>query len=216
MTDARAGAPAGAGAPGVASFGGIRLRAIDGGPLEGARLFRSASLSRITEHEAAFVVGGLGVRSIYDLRNRWEVASSPEPPAIGNRRRTAQAERARAGSCPEAQARRRTSHRGGSEVRAQWRPGSPLRPGAFRIAPPFPTKLLAEIARYERFAEHTEKGELGVSRTIPEKMSRNRAYHAIRARALSGMRLLHAEPVRARRPATARAQRANSARRLAT
>ena len=70
MTDARAGAPAGAGAPGVASFGGIRLRAIDGGPLEGARLFRSASLSRITEHEAAFVVGGLGVRSIYDLRNR--------------------------------------------------------------------------------------------------------------------------------------------------
>lgn len=40
MTDARAGAPAGAGAPGVASFGGIRLRAIDGGPLEGARLFR--------------------------------------------------------------------------------------------------------------------------------------------------------------------------------
>ena len=59
MTDARAGAPAGAGAPGVASFGGIRLRAIDGGPLEGARLFRSASLSRITEHEAAFVVGGL-------------------------------------------------------------------------------------------------------------------------------------------------------------
>ena len=83
MTDARAGAPAGAGAPGVASFGGIRLRAIDGGPLEGARLFRSASLSRITEHEAAFVVGGLGVRSIYDLRNRWEVASSPEPRIVG-------------------------------------------------------------------------------------------------------------------------------------
>ena len=83
MTDARAGAPAGAGAPGVASFGGIRSRAIDGGPLEGARLFRSASLSRITEHEAAFVVGGLGVRSIYDLRNRWEVASSPEPRIVG-------------------------------------------------------------------------------------------------------------------------------------
>ncbi|MFQ9180723.1 MAG: tyrosine-protein phosphatase [Eggerthella lenta] len=59
------------------------MRAIDGGPLEGARLFRSASLSRITEHEAAFVVGGLGVRSIYDLRNRWEVASSPEPRIVG-------------------------------------------------------------------------------------------------------------------------------------
>ena len=89
MTDARAGAPAGAGAPGVASFGGIRLRAIDGGPLEGARLFRSASLSRITEHEAAFVVGGLGVRSIYDLRNRWEVASSPEPRIVDVRTRLA-------------------------------------------------------------------------------------------------------------------------------
>ena len=67
----------------VRAFGGFRLRAIDGGPLEGARLFRSASLARITEDEAAYLVGDLGVRSIYDLRNRWEVASSPEPRIVG-------------------------------------------------------------------------------------------------------------------------------------
>lgn len=64
-------------------YGGFRLRAIDGGPLEGALLFRSASLSRITEDEAAFIVGELGIRSIYDLRNQWEVASSPEPRIVG-------------------------------------------------------------------------------------------------------------------------------------
>lgn len=64
-------------------YGGFRLRAIDGGPLEGALLFRSASLSHITEDEASFVVGELGIRSIYDLRNRWEVASSPEPRIVG-------------------------------------------------------------------------------------------------------------------------------------
>lgn len=65
------------------AYGGFRLRAVDGGPLEGARLFRSTSLTRITEEEAAFVVGVLGVRSIYDLRNRWEVASAPEPRIVG-------------------------------------------------------------------------------------------------------------------------------------
>lgn len=67
----------------VEVFGGFRLRSIDGGSLEGARLFRSASLSRITEDEASYLVGELGIRSIYDLRNRWEVASSPEPRIIG-------------------------------------------------------------------------------------------------------------------------------------
>ena len=65
------------------AYGGFRLRSIDGGPLAGARLFRSASLSRITEDEAAYLVDELGVRSIYDLRNRWEVASCPEPRIIG-------------------------------------------------------------------------------------------------------------------------------------
>lgn len=64
-------------------FGGIRLRAVDGGALEGARLFRSASLARITQQEAAFVADGLGIRSVYDLRNRWEVASNPEPRIVG-------------------------------------------------------------------------------------------------------------------------------------
>lgn len=78
MTDGRADVAANS-----ASFGGFRLRAIDGGPLEGAMLFRSASLSRITEEEAAYLVGELGVRSIYDLRNRWEVAASPEPRIVG-------------------------------------------------------------------------------------------------------------------------------------
>ena len=67
----------------TSAFGGFRLRAIDGGPLEGALLFRSASLAHIAEDEAAYLVGDLGVRSIYDLRNQWEVASSPEPRIMG-------------------------------------------------------------------------------------------------------------------------------------
>lgn len=65
------------------AFGGFRVRAVDGGPLRGTLLFRSASLAHITEDEAAYLVGELGVRSIYDLRNRWEVASSPEPRIVG-------------------------------------------------------------------------------------------------------------------------------------
>ena len=67
----------------TSAYGGFRLRAVDGGPLEGSLLFRSASLAHITEDEAAYLVGDLGVRSIYDLRNQWEVASSPEPRIMG-------------------------------------------------------------------------------------------------------------------------------------
>ncbi|WP_270296681.1 tyrosine-protein phosphatase [Eggerthella sinensis] len=67
----------------TSAYGGFRLRAVDGAPLEGSLLFRSASLAHITEDEAAYLVGDLGVRSIYDLRNQWEVASSPEPRIMG-------------------------------------------------------------------------------------------------------------------------------------
>lgn len=65
------------------SFGSFHLRAIDEGPLEGARLFRSASLVQISQAEAAFLANDLKLRSIYDLRNRKEIASNPEPRIVG-------------------------------------------------------------------------------------------------------------------------------------
>ena len=70
-----------AGAP--ETYGACRVRAIGGGPLDGARLFRSCDLAGIGPDEAAVIVHRLGVRSIYDIRNQWEVAARPEPYLIG-------------------------------------------------------------------------------------------------------------------------------------
>lgn len=64
-------------------FGGFRLRAVGGGSLRGARLFRSCQLAGITDSEARFLVGELGVKSVYDIRNQWEVADAPEPYLMG-------------------------------------------------------------------------------------------------------------------------------------
>lgn len=64
-------------------FGSFRLRAVGGGALQGAHLFRSCELSNITNQEALFITQHLGVSSIYDIRNQWEVAAHPEPYLIG-------------------------------------------------------------------------------------------------------------------------------------
>ena len=66
-----------------AAFGSCRVRAVGGGPLESARLFRSCDLSGIDAREAAVLVGRLGIRSVYDIRNQWEVAARPEPYLVG-------------------------------------------------------------------------------------------------------------------------------------
>ena len=49
------------------AYGASRIRAIGGGPLAGARLFRSCDLSSIDAQEADVIVRLLGVRSIYDI-----------------------------------------------------------------------------------------------------------------------------------------------------
>lgn len=67
----------------VEVFGHSRVRAIGGGPLFGAHLFRSCELVNIDAQEAAVLVGALGIRSIYDIRNQWEVAAHAEPCLIG-------------------------------------------------------------------------------------------------------------------------------------
>lgn len=64
-------------------FGGFRLRAVGGGPLRGAWIFRSCELARISGEEAAFLVNDLNIGAVYDIRNQWEVAAHPEPYLMG-------------------------------------------------------------------------------------------------------------------------------------
>ena len=68
-----------AGTHGTEVFGSFRIRAIGGGPLRGARLFRSCELADIDADEASFLVNELHIASIYDIRNQWEVAANREP-----------------------------------------------------------------------------------------------------------------------------------------
>lgn len=65
------------------TFGSFRIRPIGGGRLADARLFRSCELSAITVDEATVLVDELGIQTIYDLRNKWEAAASPEPYVLG-------------------------------------------------------------------------------------------------------------------------------------
>lgn len=65
------------------AFGSFHMRAIDGGPLQGARLFRSNELAAITPEEARVVTHELGIQTIYDLRNDSETAASPSPYLVG-------------------------------------------------------------------------------------------------------------------------------------
>lgn len=67
----------------VEVFGSFRVRAVGGGVLAGARLFRSCDLAGIEASEATVLVNLLGVRSVYDIRNQWEVAVRPEPYLVG-------------------------------------------------------------------------------------------------------------------------------------
>lgn len=67
------------------TFGSFRMRAIGGGPLEGARLFRSCQLEGITPGEALALAQDFGVRAIYDIRNEWEVVAHPEPYLVGTK-----------------------------------------------------------------------------------------------------------------------------------
>lgn len=66
-------------------FGSFRIRAIGGGPLRGARLFRSCELAGINAEEASFLVNDLHIASIYDIRNQWEVAANQEPYLVGTK-----------------------------------------------------------------------------------------------------------------------------------
>lgn len=67
----------------VQTYGPMRLRAVGGGALAGARLFRSAELKDVSPEQSAFITRTLGIRSIYDIRNQWEVAVSAEPCLAG-------------------------------------------------------------------------------------------------------------------------------------
>ena len=64
-------------------LGQFRMRALGGGSLAGAKLFRSAQLSDITPEEARILTSQLGIRAIYDIRNEWEVHAAPEPYLVG-------------------------------------------------------------------------------------------------------------------------------------
>ena len=66
-------------------FGSFQLRALDGGPIEGARLFRSAELAGMSAEEGRVLAEALGVRTVYDLRSSAEVAARPEPVLAGVR-----------------------------------------------------------------------------------------------------------------------------------
>ena len=74
-----------AGTHGIEVFGSFRIRAIGGGPLRGARLFRSCELAGINAEEASFLVNDLHIASIYDIRNQWEVAANQEPYLVGTK-----------------------------------------------------------------------------------------------------------------------------------
>lgn len=60
-------------------YGNFHLRALDGGPLFGAKLFRSAALCNLTTEDKLFIADVLGIRSIYDIRGARESNASPEP-----------------------------------------------------------------------------------------------------------------------------------------
>lgn len=76
-------APVVSAASSVEVFGRFRVRAVGGGPLKGARLFRSCELVGIDAREASVLVDVLGIRAVYDIRNQWEVAAHAEPCLIG-------------------------------------------------------------------------------------------------------------------------------------
>jgi len=69
--------------PAAAVYGGFALRAVGGLTLRDAMVYRSRELYGITAEEATFLVNALGVRSIFDVRNQWEVAERPEPCLAG-------------------------------------------------------------------------------------------------------------------------------------
>lgn len=64
-------------------YGEIAVRPVGPKDLRGAKIFRSRALSDITAPEATFLVNGLGVRSVYDIRNQQEVTRHPEPYLMG-------------------------------------------------------------------------------------------------------------------------------------
>ncbi len=64
-------------------LGQFRMRALGGGSLAGARLFRSAQLTDISPDEARFMTSQIGIQAIYDIRNEWEVYAAPEPYLVG-------------------------------------------------------------------------------------------------------------------------------------
>lgn len=64
------------------TFGAARIRAV-GTSFADARIFRSRELANLSDEEAAFLSGALGVATIYDLRTRSEVAAHPEPYLLG-------------------------------------------------------------------------------------------------------------------------------------
>lgn len=64
-------------------YGDVAVRPVGPSDLRRARIFRSRALSDITAAEATFLVNGLGIRSVYDIRNQQEVARRPEPYLMG-------------------------------------------------------------------------------------------------------------------------------------
>lgn len=64
-------------------FGTARIHAVGGGPLEGTLLFRSRSIHAITAAEAFVISTEFGIRSIYDLRNQWEIADQGQSYLLG-------------------------------------------------------------------------------------------------------------------------------------
>ncbi len=65
------------------TYGDIAVRSVGPADLREGRIFRSRALSDITATEATFLVNGLGVRSVYDIRNQQEVTRHPEPYLTG-------------------------------------------------------------------------------------------------------------------------------------
>lgn len=64
-------------------LGSFRLRAIGGGALKGARLFRSAQLDDLSPNQTLFIANNLGIRTIYDVRTQAEFNANPEPYLVG-------------------------------------------------------------------------------------------------------------------------------------
>lgn len=59
------------------------VRAVGGGALEDGRIFRSGDLSSINVQEALYITRNIGIETIYDIRNQWEIAARPEPCLAG-------------------------------------------------------------------------------------------------------------------------------------